>query len=106
MKKIFTAAGLALTLSAATVPNAQAQTMPCGDYDEVMAAFEAQGTEYRGVTEGPNHHLVHVFENVATNQGIAVRIDEHSNRVCAVAAGFDYDAFASRLAKHERRLTP
>lgn len=96
MKKLFAAASLALSLTAATSTGAQAHSLPCDDYDEVIAAFEAQGTEYRGTTVGPNELFVHIFENVATNRGIAVRIDREANRICAVSAGFDYQAFTQR----------
>lgn len=75
---------------------ASAQNVHCDDLDTVMSAFEEQGTVYRGTAEGPNHNTVHVFENVATGRGIAVKIDEENSLVCAEAAGFDYQAFTAR----------
>lgn len=73
-----------------------AQNLGCEDYNTVMSIFENQGTYYRGVTYGPNHRLVEIYENEATNKGIAVLYDSLNDQACMVAMGFNYDAFANR----------
>ncbi len=95
MRNLFMAAALAAPIFAATIANAQ-QQIPCEDYGTVMSIFEGQGTVFRGTTEGPNHRVVEIFENISTGKGIAIFHDTHNSRACPVSAGFDYAGLASR----------
>ena len=95
MKYLFKAVALAAPLIVANATNAE-QQMPCEDYNAIMSAFEEQGTVFRGTTEGPNHRIVEIFENVVTGKGIALFHDRENSRACAVSAGFDYAGLASR----------
>jgi hypothetical protein len=98
MKNTFMAIALAAApILAANTATAQ-QQMPCEDYETIMNAFEEQGTVFRGTTEGPNHRIVEIFENVATGRGIAIFHDRENSRACAVAAGFDYAGLAHRAS--------
>ncbi len=96
MKKIFAAVIAGAIVS--TVPNKSpaSNMLPCEDRSTVMDIFEQQGTEYRFTVMGPNFFPVQIYENVETGRYIMIRVDDHSDRVCAQGFG-DYKRLVSRL---------
>lgn len=97
MKKAFRNIVVASFMAVSAQASSAQEMPPCAPYDQVMDIFEQQGTEYRGVTEGPNHRLVNIYENVATGRGIALFHDTHNNELCPVSFGFNYADFALRV---------
>ena len=71
-------------------------SLRCDDYEQVMVAFKHAGTVFRGLTEGPNHRTLEVFENVATGRGIAIVHSEDLNIACAVSFNFDFKTFSQQ----------
>jgi hypothetical protein len=95
MKKIF-AAIVGTALSAMPIASSASNILPCEDRSTVMDIFEQQGTEYRFTVQGPNLFPVQIFENVETGRYIMIRVDDHSDRVCAQGYG-DYQRLVQRL---------
>jgi hypothetical protein len=75
----------------------EADNTLCDDYNSVMAIFAEQGTEYRGMAEGPNHRLVQIFENVPTDRMIAIFHDRHNDQACLVHVGGSFSAFKNKV---------